>query len=78
MPAHQDSPLTTITPGATGPVGASIEVSLATEGWLAGDVGKYILMSEGVLQITYINPDLRGASAKVLVELASVTPLPAG
>lgn len=46
------SPQATCTPSAKDPVGASITLTLDIDGWRAADVGKYVRINGGLVQIT--------------------------
>lgn len=46
------SPQTDLTPSASTPVGASITLTLAANGWRSGDVGKYVRINSGLVEIT--------------------------
>lgn len=46
------SPQATCTPSAASPVGASITLTLSASGWRAEDVGKYVEINGGLVQIT--------------------------
>lgn len=45
------SPATTLTPSAAG-LGAAVTLTLAADGWRAGDVGSYVLVNDGLVEIT--------------------------
>lgn len=47
-----DSPQTTCTPSVTGPVGAACTLTLAADGWRSADVGKFVEMNGGLVEIT--------------------------
>lgn len=46
------SPLTAVTPSAAGPIGAAITLTLASPGWRADDVGKFVELNGGLVKIT--------------------------
>lgn len=46
------SPQTTCTPSGTGPVGASIDLVLSANGWRSTDVGKHVVINDGLCRIT--------------------------
>lgn len=46
------SPQTTCTPSATGPVGDTITLTLAADGWRSTDVGKHVVINDGLCRIT--------------------------
>ena len=72
------SPNATLTPGAVGPVGAIITMTLDIGGWRiitapnGGDHFKYIKINNGLLQITAI-PSVTVAHARILRVLSSTT-----
>lgn len=51
------SPQTTCTPSATGPVGASITLTLSDSGWRASDVGSHVQINTGLVKITAFSSD---------------------
>lgn len=71
------SPMATVTPSAEGPIGATITLTLDANGWRAGDVGKYVILSGGVVEITAYTSDL-AVDGKVLAALDGVTGQPGG
>lgn len=48
------SPQTTNTLSAFSPVGASVSMTLGAEGWRANDVGKFVKINSGLLEITSV------------------------
>jgi len=48
----QGSPQTSNTPSAKDPVGASTSLTLAADGWRPADVGKFVKINGGLVQIT--------------------------
>lgn len=53
----QGSPQAANTLGAATPVGAIVTMTLATDGWRPGDVGKFVKINGGLLEITtYTSP----------------------
>jgi hypothetical protein len=71
----EGSPFTTITPSAASPLGASITLTLSAEGWRAEDVGKYVLISGGVVKITVFTSALI-VSGQIYLELDGVVAQP--
>lgn len=69
------SPLATCTPSAASPLGATVTLTLSVAGWRASDLGKYVLMSEGLLQITSVTSTLE-VQAIIIIELSGVVPQP--
>lgn len=70
------SPQTTCTPSGTGPVGASISLTLSSAGWRAGDVGSHVQINTGLARITGYSSDTVVA-AEVLVALNTAVAAPA-
>ena len=69
------SPQTTCTPSTTGPVGAGISLSLSSGGFRSEDVGKFVQINAGVVEITGFSSAL-DVSGLVRTELAAVTGAP--
>jgi hypothetical protein len=67
-----DSPVTTCTPSAAGPVGATITLTLGAAGWRSTDVGKFVFINGGTCLITSITTTTV-ANAKVLTALSGTT-----
>jgi len=64
------SPQTTCTPSAKDPVGATITLTLGSGGWRAEDVGKHVVINDGLCKITaYTSATI--VSAKILIALAA-------
>ena len=72
----EGSPQATITPSATGPVGALIGLNLDIDGWSSSDVGSIVRVNGGLARISSV-ASATAASAVVLRELAGITPAPA-
>lgn len=70
------SPQATCTPSATGPVGASISLTLSAAGWRAGDVGSHVQINTGLARITGYSSDTV-VTAEVLVALNTAVAAPA-
>src|SRR5262245_15463329 len=72
------SPRTTCTPSATGPVGASITLTLAADGFqTVADVGKTVRINGGLVHlVSFASPLL--ATGFVVSELTGVTAAPSG
>jgi hypothetical protein len=70
------SPLTACTPGVDKPVGISTTLTLATNGWRATDVGKFVSINGGRLQITAFTSALI-VQATITQVLTGVTAAPA-
>lgn len=64
------SPMTTCTPSAATPVGATITLTLGAAGWRDGDVGKYVRLNGGLCKILAKTSDTI-ASARIVTELNS-------
>lgn len=62
------SPQTSCTPSADSPVGASITLTLAADGWRSVDVGKFVIINEGLCKITGFTSALI-VSAQILAAL---------
>jgi hypothetical protein len=62
------SPQTTCTPSAKDPVGALITLTLSSNGWRAGDVGKHVVINGGLCKITAFTSAV-AVSARILVAL---------
>lgn len=68
----RESPMTTCTPSATGPVGAGITLTLTDPGWRSSDVGKWVRINQGLAQITaYTSTTV--VDARVLTALTTTT-----
>jgi hypothetical protein len=75
--AYMDvSPQTSCTPSATGPVGTSITLTLATAGWRVINIGKFVRVNGGLAKITGTASDTV-ANARIITELTSVVAAPA-
>lgn len=72
----EDSPQTACTPSAKDPVGASITLTCAADGWRAGDVGKYVRINSGLCLVTGFTSALI-VNATIKEELSSVVASPA-
>lgn len=70
------SPVTTCTPSAAQPVGATISLTLGAAGWRAEDVGKYVQLNGGLCKITAKTSDLV-VQATIETELAAAVAAPA-
>ena len=62
------SPQTSCTPSADTPVGAAITLTLAADGWRSTDVGKFVIINEGLCKITGITSALI-ANAQIVAVL---------
>jgi len=71
-----ESPRVTVTPSATGPVGATITLTASAASWRSGHVGGYVRMNGGLVRITAVTTTT-AADAVVLIKLADVTAAPA-
>lgn len=70
------SPITTCTPSASTPVGASITLTLGAAGWRAAeDVGKFVRINGGLAQITAVTSTTI-VNATIVKELTSTTAAP--
>jgi len=49
----ENSPNDTLTPSAVGPIGSSIELTLASAGWRSTDVDKYVKVNNGMGKVTF-------------------------
>jgi hypothetical protein len=67
------SPQTLLTPSATGPVGNIITLTAQSTAFRPTDLGKYIGINGGLVEITSVNADLLHVDGRVLVELTSTT-----
>jgi len=66
----RESPQTTCTPSAVGTVGATIQLTLSAAGWRSDDVGKWVRINDGLVQITaYTSTTV--VDAKVLIVLTT-------
>lgn len=72
-----DSPQTVNTPSAVGPVGATITLTLTANGWRSTDVGKFVRINGGVVEITLFTSALV-VSGIVRTALTVVTAAQAG
>lgn len=72
----EDSPQTACTASAKDPVGASITLTNAADGWRAGDVGKYVRINSGLCLITGFTSALV-VNATIKMELSSIVASPA-
>lgn len=73
----QGSPMTAVTPSATGPLGASITLTAAADAWLSAYVNSgYVEINGGLVYITGITSTLI-VTGRVLRELLGVTAAPA-
>ena len=70
--AIDSSPQTTCTPSAKDPVGATITLTLAADGWRAADVGSMVRINGGLCKITAYTSALI-VSAVIVRELAGTT-----
>lgn len=69
------SPQTTCTPSAKDPVNKVISMTLAAAGWRANDVGKYIKVNGGLVQITaYTSPTVVKAVIKAAMTATVAAP----
>ncbi len=68
----EGSPQTSCTPSATGPVGATITLTLAAQGFRATDVGKHVNINGGLVRITSFGGSLT-VDGVVVQELAATT-----
>lgn len=51
------SPMATLTPSASTPVGAAITLTLSASGWRTSDVGSYVRINGGLCKITSLTSD---------------------
>lgn len=70
------SPQTTCTPSAKDPVGATITLTLAANGWRTGDIGSTVRLNGGLCRITAYTSALI-VSATILRELSATVAAPA-
>lgn len=70
------SPQTSCTPSAKDPVGTTITLTLAAAGWRAADVGKFVKINRGLVQITAYTSDTI-VSGKILAALDATVASPA-
>ncbi|WP_368640582.1 hypothetical protein ABRZ04_05215 [Castellaniella ginsengisoli] len=73
----EDSPQTTLTPSAKGTVGQSITLTLSADGWRSVDVGKFVEVNKGMVQITAVSSGT-SASGVVKQDLDSAVAAQAG
>src|SRR5690606_15276997 len=73
----EDSPQTTLTPSAKGTVGQSITLTLSAAGWRSVDVGKFVEVNKGMVQITAVSSGT-SASGVVKQDLDSAVAAQAG
>lgn len=71
------SPQTTLTPGVATPIGASISLTLAANGWRSSDEGSLIEINGGLVRITSVSGAVN-ATGVILAELTSATGAIAG
>lgn len=71
------SPATQITPSAFGPVGSIITLTLAAAGWRSSDVGKFVVVNDGLVKITIFTSSTV-VSGEVLSKLKDATAQPSG
>lgn len=69
------SPHAQLTPGAKDPVGASISLLLDKDGWRSADVGAFIQVNSGLVQITS-RTDAKNAVGIIIKELSSAVACP--
>lgn len=72
----ESSPQTTCTPSAKDPVGATITLTLAANGWRTGDVGSFVRINGGLCKITAYTSALV-VNATIVRELVGITAAPA-
>jgi hypothetical protein len=72
----EGTPLTTITPSAKDPEGATITLTLGAAGWRAVDVGKFVEVNGGLVEITGFTSSLI-VNAVIRSVLADVVAAPA-
>lgn len=67
------SPMTTCTPSAHEPVGTAITLTLGAAGWRTADVGKFVLINSGTVEITGYTSDtvVAGIIRSVLIAAAA-------
>jgi hypothetical protein len=73
------SPVATLTPTATGPIGAIVTLNLGTAGWRQKDVdlGKYVKVNGGIVKLTaFVSPT--SVSGQAVKALSAVTASPGG
>lgn len=70
------SPQTSCTPSAKDPVGTTITLTLAAAGWRAADVGKFVKINRGLVQVTAYTSDTV-VSGKILAALDATVASPA-
>lgn len=66
------TPMTTLTPSAKDPVGATITMTLGAAGWRAGDVGSHVDVNGGLVRITQFT-STTVVSGVIIRELISAT-----
>lgn len=62
------SPQTKCTPSIAGPIGDTVTLTLDADGWRSTDVGKFVIINEGLVKITTVT-DALNASAKIMAVL---------
>jgi len=70
------SPQTSCAASSKDPVGASITLTLTTDGWRASDVGKFVRLNSGLVKITAYSTAL-AVSGTIIKELTSTVAAPA-
>ncbi|CUJ67420.1 hypothetical protein [Achromobacter sp. 2789STDY5608628] len=73
----EDSPQTTCTPSVKGTVGLAISLSLAVQGWRDSDIGKFVTINRGLVQITTV-ASTTVATGVVKADMDAVTAAEAG
>lgn len=71
-----DSPQAAVTPSADSPVGASITLATTIDAWRTADVGKFVRINGGMVQIDGVTGP-QNAQATIKEELTSVVASPA-
>ncbi len=69
------SPQADLTPSAKDPVGTTITLTLSVNGWRSGDVGKFVRINSGLVQVTSIT-SATIANGKIIQELTATTTAP--
>lgn len=70
------SPQAILTPSAKDPVGASVTLTLAANGWRTEDVGKFVRLNSGLVKITAFTSALI-VTATIITELTATVAVPA-